>query len=54
MIIPSRWMSDKPNGLEQPQLYKLRTRDDFRYITDYADCKDCFDGVNIAGGYATI
>lgn len=50
MIIPSRWMSDKPNGLEQPQLYKLRTRDDFRYMTDYSDCKDCFDGVNIAGG----
>lgn len=28
-IVPSRWMSDKPNGLESTWLNMMRTRNDF-------------------------
>lgn len=49
-IVPSRWMSDKPNGLENNWLSAMRERDDFVNIVDYADSSACFNGVQIAGG----
>lgn len=49
-IVPSRWMSDKPNGLENNWLSAMRCRDDFTNIVDYADSSACFNGVSIAGG----
>lgn len=49
-IVPSRWMSDKPNGLENNWLSAMRERDDFVKVIDYADSSDCFKGVAIAGG----
>lgn len=49
-IVPSRWMSDNPNGIGSNWLYTMRNRDDFISIVDYADSSACFDGVSIAGG----
>lgn len=49
-IVPSRWMSDKPNGLENNWLSAMRERDDFVKVIDYADSSACFKGVAIAGG----
>ena len=49
-IVPSRWMSDKPNGLENNWISVMRERDDFVKVIDYADSTACFKGVNIAGG----
>lgn len=49
-IVPSRWMSDKPNGIENNWLSTMRERYDFVNIVDFADSSACFNGVSIAGG----
>lgn len=49
-IVPSRWMSDKPNGLESTWLNMMRTRNDFVKIVDFADSSYCFKDVSISGG----
>ena len=48
MIIPARWYSGG-RGLDN---FRNNTLNDFRMtkIVDYADSKDCFPGVDIAGG----
>ena len=50
MIVPSRWMSDLPRGINNEWLSKFRQNDKIESIVDYADSKDIFTGVNIAGG----
>lgn len=56
LIVPSRWMSDLPRGINRQWLEEFRQRRDFKYLVDYQDSKDVFGGVNIAGGvcYFTI
>lgn len=49
-IVPSRWMSDKPNGLESTWLNMMRNRNDFVKIVDFADSSCCFKDVSISGG----
>ena len=50
MIVPSRWMSDLPRGINRQWLESFRQRKDFMYLVDYQDSKDAFVGVSIAGG----
>ena len=53
MIVPARWMSDRPNGVDIDTLHRLRTRTDIRNLIDFKD-KTVFNGVNIAGGVCII
>ena len=50
LVVPSRWMSDLPRGINRQWLEDFRQRKDFKYLVDYQDSKDAFVGVNIAGG----
>ena len=53
MIIPARWMSDKPNGISDDALIKMRTRTDIAHLIDFGD-EQVFDGVNVAGGLCIL
>ena len=50
MIVPARWIADKPNGIEKNWLDKMRGRKDFIAIHDFVDNIEIFRGVQIAGG----
>lgn len=49
-IVPARWLSDKPNGLESTWLNKMRQREDIVVLKDYKESTAVFPTVNIAGG----
>ena len=49
-IIPSRWMQDSPNGIQDKWLEKTRNRKDFIKLVDYSNQSKVFDNVRIAGG----
>lgn len=50
MIVPARWIADKPNGIEKNWLDMMRDRKDIIELHDYEDNNDVFKGVQIAGG----
>ena len=50
MIVPSRWMSMKPAGIENDWLNKFRNDKHIRIMHDFEDASKCFQNVSIAGG----
>lgn len=49
-IIPSRWISDIPNGISQQWLNKMRIREDYINFVDYYNSTEIFEDAKIAGG----
>lgn len=54
LVIPSRWMSDRPNGISEKWLEKARNRQDYLKVVDYSDSRSAFSNVNIAGGICYV
>lgn len=53
LIVPARWMSDRPNGISADDLRNLRSRTDIVSIKDFGE-EQVFKGINIAGGVCII